>query len=94
MEQTTENPSFEVIPALRSRARVYILEELSADDLKLIIRRAVNEDEFLKSLPIKDIDENYLLYVSGGDSRILLNILEDAIKIFKFMNQKLISQKR
>ena len=77
---TTENPSFEVIPALRSRARVYILEELSADDLKSIIKRAVTEDEFLKSLPIKDIDENYLLYVSGGDSRILLNILEDTVK--------------
>ena len=77
---TTENPSFEVIPALRSRARVYILEELSAEDLKSIIRRAVNDDEFLQSLPIKSIDENYLLYISGGDSRILLNVLEDAAK--------------
>jgi putative ATPase len=77
---TTENPSFEVIPALRSRARVYILEELSANDLKSIIRRAVKEDEFLNSLPIKSIDENYLLFASGGDSRILLNILEDTAK--------------
>lgn len=77
---TTENPSFEVIPALRSRARVYILEELSAEDLKAIINRAIKDDEFLKLLPIKSIDENYLLYVSGGDSRILLNILEDAVK--------------
>ncbi|MDA3860597.1 MAG: replication-associated recombination protein A [Melioribacteraceae bacterium] len=77
---TTENPSFEVIPALRSRARVYILEELSADDLKAIIKRAITDDEFLKTLPIKSIDENFLIYVSGGDSRILLNVLEDSVK--------------
>lgn len=77
---TTENPSFEVIPALRSRARVYILEALSSSDLKAIIQRAINKDEFLKSLPIKSVDENFLIYVSGGDSRILLNVLEDSVK--------------
>ena len=77
---TTENPSFEVIPALRSRARVYILEALSVDDLKLIINKAIKTDEFLNSLPIKSIDENFLIYVSCGDSRILLNVLEDAVK--------------
>lgn len=77
---TTENPSFEVIPALRSRARVYILEALSVEDLKSIIQRAIKEDKFLSSLPIKSIDENFLIYVSGGDSRILLNVLEDSVK--------------
>jgi putative ATPase len=77
---TTENPSFEVIPALRSRARIYILKPLSAEDLKNIIHRALTEDKFLKALPIKSVDEDFLLYVSGGDSRILLNILEDTAK--------------
>ena len=77
---TTENPSFEVIPALRSRARVYILEALSVEELKCIIQRALKEDKFLSSLPIKSIDENFLIYVSGGDSRILLNVLEDSVK--------------
>lgn len=77
---TTENPSFEVIPALRSRARVYILQELSVDDLRGIIKRAIKEDVYLSQLPIKSIDENFLIYLSGGDSRILLNILEDSIK--------------
>jgi putative ATPase len=77
---TTENPSFEVIPALRSRARVYILQELSVDDLRGIIRRAINDDEFLNKLPIKFVDEDFLIYLSGGDSRILLNILEDSVK--------------
>jgi putative ATPase len=77
---TTENPSFEVIPALRSRARIYILHELSVDDLRGIIKRAIEEDEFLSQLPIKSVDEDFLIYLSGGDSRILLNILEDSIK--------------
>jgi len=76
---TTENPSFEVIPALRSRARVYILKELSASDLKEIIKTAITKDPFLKSFNIKSIDDDFLIYLSGGDSRIMLNILEDAI---------------
>ena len=76
---TTENPSFEVIPALRSRARVYILKELSASDLKEIIKTALTNDPFLKSFNIKNINEDFLIYLSGGDSRIMLNILEDAV---------------
>lgn len=75
---TTENPSFEVIPALRSRARVYVLEELSKDDLHNILNYAFEKDEFLSSLNIKEIDEGFLIYLSGGDARSLLNILEAA----------------
>ncbi len=75
---TTENPSFEVIPALRSRARVYVLEELSKDDLHNILKYAFEKDDFLSSLNIKDIDEGFLIYLSGGDARSLLNILEAA----------------
>ena len=58
---TTENPSFEVIPALRSRARVYILEELSKADLKAILDSALKRDEFLSELNIKEIDEDFLI---------------------------------
>jgi len=76
---TTENPSFEVIPALRSRARVYVLEELSKDDLLLILKNALNNDEFLSTLPIKKVDEDFLLYLSGGDARMMLSILESAV---------------
>ncbi len=76
---TTENPSFEVIPALRSRARVYILEELSQEDLLSILDNAVRKDEFLKNVPIKEIDKDFLLYLSGGDARMLLSILESAV---------------
>ena len=76
---TTENPSFEVIPALRSRARVFVLNELSKNDLQEILRTALEKDEFLKTFNIKSIDENYLIYLSGGDARIMLMILESAV---------------
>lgn len=76
---TTENPSFEVIPALRSRARVFVLEELSRQDLLDILNSAIKKDEFLKFLNIKSIDENFLIYLSGGDARIMLTILEAAV---------------
>ena len=76
---TTENPSFEVIPALRSRARVYILEELSKVDLKAILDSALKRDEFLSKLKIKEIDEDFLFYLSGGDARTLLSVLEAAV---------------
>ena len=76
---TTENPSFEVIPALRSRARVFVLEELSKNDLVDILKSAIEKDEFLKQVKIKSVDEDYLIYLSGGDARIMLTILEAAV---------------
>ena len=76
---TTENPSFEVIPALRSRARVYILDYLQKDDLQKILKGALSTDEFLSELDIELIDEDYLFYLSGGDARRMLNILETTI---------------
>jgi putative ATPase len=75
---TTENPSFEVIPALRSRARIYVLNELSKDDLHKILFNAILKDEFLTSLNIEIIDEDYLVYHSSGDARIMLSIFESA----------------
>ena len=76
---TTENPSFEVIPALRSRARVFILEELSKLDLVDILKSAIEKDELLKQLNIKSIEEDFLIYLSGGDARIMLTIFEAAV---------------
>jgi len=76
---TTENPSFEVIPALRSRTRVFVLDELSREELVEILSSALSKDEFLKQLNIKFIDEDYLIYLSGGDARIMLTILEAAV---------------
>ncbi len=76
---TTENPSFEVIPALRSRVMVYVLEELSKDDMNTILNFALSRDEFLKSLNITEIDRDFLFLISGGDARIMLNVLEAAV---------------
>jgi putative ATPase len=76
---TTENPSFEVIPALRSRTRVYVLDELSKNDLKKILSNALIKDEFISKLNVEIVDENYLLYLSGGDARIMLGVFESAV---------------
>ncbi len=76
---TTENPSFEVIPALRSRARVFVLEDLSKENLTDILFSALGKDEFLSSLKVEVKDVDFLLYLSGGDARSLLNILEAAV---------------
>jgi len=73
---TTENPSFEVIPALRSRCRVFVLDELSKTDLENILQDAIQIDEFISSKKIESIDTDFLLFVSAGDARILLSILE------------------
>ncbi len=76
---TTENPSFEVIPALRSRARIYILDELSKDNLNAILDSALTKDEFISQVKIETIDRDFLMYLSGGDARTLLNILEVSV---------------
>ncbi len=76
---TTENPSFEVIPALRSRVRVYTLNELSKIDLENILNNALSGDEFLRELNIKEIDRDFLFYISGGDARTLFNVLEASV---------------
>lgn len=73
---TTENPSFEVIPALLSRCQVYVLEPLSKDELIGLIERALKEDEFLKGQKITIKDYDAILLHSGGDARKLYNILE------------------
>ena len=76
---TTENPSFEIISALRSRTRIFVLEPLTKQDLQNILDFAVQKDEFLSTLKIKEIDVDFLIFLSGGDARVMLNILEAAI---------------
>lgn len=73
---TTENPSFEVISALLSRCQVYVLENLSKDELIELLNQALKEDEILKDLPIEVKEYEALLRFSGGDARKLLNIFE------------------
>jgi putative ATPase len=73
---TTENPSFEVIPALLSRCQVYILKSFSKKDLELLLKRAIKNDAFLSKKNIILKETEALLRLSGGDARKLLNIFE------------------
>ena len=73
---TTENPSFEVIPALLSRCQVYVLEAFGVEQLEKILQRALDEDEWLKAQKIKIEEKKALFQLSGGDGRKLLNTLE------------------
>ena len=73
---TTENPSFEVISALLSRSQVYILQNLSEEDLVELINKAIKEDSYLKEKKISIKEHEALLRLSGGDARKLLNVLE------------------
>lgn len=73
---TTENPSFEVIPALLSRCQVYILNAFDKKDLIALLERALKMDTHLKSKKIKLKETEALLRLSGGDGRKLLNIFE------------------
>lgn len=73
---TTENPSFEVIPALRSRCQVYVLESLSEEVLLDLVNRALAQDESLSSKRVVLEETKALLRMGGGDARRLLNTLE------------------
>src|SRR5436190_1427089 len=78
---TTENPSFEIIHALLSRCRVFILKSLEVSDLQGIIKRALTHEEKGLGKYKKDITrdaEELLIRLSGGDARIMLNALEMA----------------
>lgn len=77
---TTENPSFEVISPLLSRCRVYVLEDLSEDELLQLAENALSNDTELKNQKINIQDKNLMLRFSGGDARRLLNGLDLAIR--------------
>lgn len=73
---TTENPSFEVIRPLLSRAQVYTLKPLDETELSALLHRAVNNDEILKERKVDIRETEALFRYSGGDARKLLNILD------------------
>ena len=80
---TTENPSFEVISPLLSRAQVYILKHLEKEDLILLIDKSLKEDAYLKELDVVVEEYESLLRFSGGDARKLYNIFELVINTEK-----------
>jgi len=80
---TTENPSFEVISPLLSRSRVYVLEALDKEGLSAILDRALSVDPILSKRRITIEDRDFLMLLSGGDARKLLNGLETALQLTK-----------
>lgn len=77
---TTENPSFEVIPALLSRCQVYVLKGLNKQDLEGLLFAALQKDDILKRTSVTVKETEALLRYSGGDARRLLNVFELVVK--------------
>ena len=75
---TTENPSFEVIPALLSRCRVFVLNELKEEEMKKIINDATKK----LGLKIPRHARDWLVQVAGGDARQAITVLENAQKLY------------
>ena len=73
---TTENPSFEVIRPLLSRAQVYTLRPMEQDELQQLLDRALEKDEVLRSHGVRVESSTALFRFAGGDARKLLNILD------------------
>ncbi|MCF6350563.1 MAG: replication-associated recombination protein A [Flavobacteriaceae bacterium] len=80
---TTENPSFEVIPALLSRCQVYVLNAFDQDDLLALLQRALKVDVILSKKEIKLKETELLMQYSSGDARKLLNIFELLVNAVK-----------
>ncbi|QER41458.1 replication-associated recombination protein A [Thermodesulfobacterium sp. TA1] len=93
---TTENPSFELIPPLLSRVKIFILNPLSKEEILLILKRAL-EKGFLgieeQGITIEDDVLAKIAEVSGGDARAGLNLLELSVELIKASGKKVLSLK-
>ncbi len=86
---TTENPSFEVIPALLSRCQVFTLKELGKEDLLALLHKALKNDPYVKKSEAVLKEHNAILRLSGGDARKLLNILEMVLDFLDESNREI-----
>lgn len=75
---TTENPSFEVIPALLSRCRVFVLNELNEKEMGQILDRT--------GIPIDSDAKEWLIRMANGDARQAITVLENASILYKKIN--------
>lgn len=73
---TTENPSFEIIRPLLSRAQVYTLNPLNEEELKTLLEHAIKNDKILSERTVEVKETGALFRYAGGDARKLLNILD------------------
>ncbi len=72
---TTENPSFEIIPALLSRCRVFVLENHTELDMKKILARS--------GVSIPNDAQDWLIAVAGGDARQMLSVVDATVSLYK-----------
>lgn len=72
---TTENPSFEIIPALLSRCRVFVLNELTEDNIRNIIKRT--------GLEMDQEAEEWIINMANGDARQAITMLEQTSQLYK-----------
>jgi putative ATPase len=75
---TTENPSFEVIPALLSRAQVFVLESLTSEDIRQIVARGAA----VLGIAVEDDAQDFLAQYASGDARQSLNLLEATSRLY------------
>ncbi|MDD3818471.1 MAG: replication-associated recombination protein A [Actinomycetota bacterium] len=88
---TTENPSFEVNSALLSRTKVFVLDKLSPEDIKILLKRALTDNERGLGKYNLKIEENTIDFIArfaDGDSRIAYNILELAVNAYYDKDKK------
>jgi len=78
---TTENPSFSIIPALRSRARVYVLEPLGKEEILALMRRALSHPEGLPGVEAEEEALALIAEAASGDARRALSALELAAEL-------------
>ena len=86
---STENPSFEIIPALLSRCKVITLNPLSIEDIKLIIQNALNDEKRglgTKKVKISEEALNFIANLSDGDARKALNSIEQCFNYINSIN--------
>lgn len=72
---TTENPSFEVIPALLSRCRVFVLNELSEDNMKAVIKRT--------GFVMDEKSQDWLINMANGDARQAITMLDNTSELYQ-----------
>ncbi|MFH1233919.1 MAG: replication-associated recombination protein A [Patescibacteria group bacterium] len=92
---TTENPSFEVRGALLSRCRVFVLKQLTVEQIVILIKRAINDNERgLGKLNLKISDKviNVLAQMSNSDARVALNVLEYVSSLNQEITLEIIKQ--
>ena len=93
---TTENPSFEVIPALRSRCQIFRLQALQVEQVRSILERALADSEKglgEAGLQVTDEAMDFIVSHANGDGRRALNVLEAAHDVIVPRDDKQISLK-